>query len=617
MSILKNFWPPANQQDFPEGSEQQQLFLAQWNTNCDGWSQQGILGNPWNTTYSSPQNFYFNLLTTDVPQPPSPAIQGIFWGAFPNRINWYFNQQTNPNASFNLTQTQLWQFADGGPMAVTNEDGSQFFTEWPQIPRNVCSDPCPPGASTTPPQLSPYGPYGPRGWLDEYCEWSVTRNTAGKITRIDYTCENAEYWYTLWRIDPQTVCDLYRSTLNNQNIQLADLQLVVPPGSPNAGQPVIDPSMGMPAYNPLNVWNSGTVSTPTSGGAMHLTSTPNTLQTEMGLASGATVARTTCEDNEDSLICCSQYGQFKRNSDPHIGFSVNQLAVAGLKVALSNPPGLYIQMPDTAKFNSSAQLPPNAPTGAQAMDYFTIVRGVETLNDQDGNQLPTNCILHLVYEVPEELGFTVSDIQLMDPNGQFQPIQYAAQVSEYLQMGLNGTGISTTDTQTPLPCAGSPDVSFAAPLQMMYSALWDAYYNTPVNINGLPPSVQMNVASDTSMAAVNVVQGESGLFIAIAGATITADPPPTVNAMIPDPVYAGNDTVDDTITINVESVTQVNYATPGNSYPSDGQVVYLTVSVSPDSPLGLRDIQIINSGQTAADSIPARSLLNVVAASQK
>lgn len=611
MSTLKNFWPPANQQDFPSGSEQETLLLAQWNTNCDGWSQQGILGNPWNSTYTSPQNFYFNLLTTDVPQPAT--IQGIFWGAFPNRINWYFNQSVNPNASYNLNQTQLWQFADFGPMGVMDSAGKPFFSEWPQIPKNVCSDPCPPGASTTPPELVPFGPYGPRGWLDEYCEWSVTRDEGGKITRIDYTCENAEYWYTLWRIDPNTVLDLYRSTLNNQNIQLEDLQLVAPPGSPNAGQPVIDPSTGQSAYNPLNKWNSGTVSTATSGGAMHLTSTPNTLQTEIGLAAGATVARTTCENTQDTLICCSQYGQFKRNSDPHIGFSVNQLAVNGFKVALSNPPGLYIQLPNANTFNSSAKLPPNAPPGKQAMDYFTIVRGVQTLIDQDGNTLPTNCILHLVFEVPAEEGFTVGDIQLLDPSGNFQPINYAAQVSEYLSMGLNGTGLSTTDTNTPLPCVGSPDVNYAAPLQMMYADLWDAYYGTPVNIPGLPSSVQMNLASDTSMAAANVAQGQTASLV-LAGGTITDDPLPIVNAMIPDLVNPANDKIDDTIQITVESVAQVFYATPGNTYPSTGQAIYLTVKVSADSPLGLRDVQVVNSGQSAQGSVPARALLNVVAA---
>jgi hypothetical protein len=60
------------------------------------------------------------------------------------------------------------------------------------------------------------------------------------------------------------------------------------------GAVVYDPVTGRPAYNPLNRWNSGPVvkrigdPASFSGGAMHLTSTPNTLQTELGLAGAAT-----------------------------------------------------------------------------------------------------------------------------------------------------------------------------------------------------------------------------------------------------------------------------------------------------------------------------------------
>ncbi|MCP3143568.1 hypothetical protein [Pyxidicoccus xibeiensis] len=41
---------------------------------------------------------------------------------------------------------------------------------------------------------------------------------------------------------------------------------------------------------------------------MHLTSTPNTLQTEMGLAAAATIPRTTGNGNATNLICCALYG---------------------------------------------------------------------------------------------------------------------------------------------------------------------------------------------------------------------------------------------------------------------------------------------------------------------
>ena len=92
---------------------------------------------------------------------------------------------------------------------------------------------------------------------------------------------------------------------------------------------MIDPSTGRPAYNPLNKWNSGPKAvrgTNASGGAMHLTSTPNTLQTEMALAGGATILRPCGNGVPQTVICCAQYGQAYRNSDPHIGQQVNQVA---------------------------------------------------------------------------------------------------------------------------------------------------------------------------------------------------------------------------------------------------------------------------------------------------
>lgn len=42
------------------------------------------------------------------------------------------------------------------------------------------------------------------------------------------------------------------------------------------------------------------------------------------------------------LIKCSQYGVPDRNSDPHIGASVNALARLGAKLTLADPVGLYI-----------------------------------------------------------------------------------------------------------------------------------------------------------------------------------------------------------------------------------------------------------------------------------
>ena len=69
-----------------------------------------------------------------------------------------------------------------------------------------------------------FGPGGPRGWKDEYNEWVVTRNEQGQITKINFTSENPEYWFTLWHVDPNKVLELYKKIVN-KNVVLEDLYL--------------------------------------------------------------------------------------------------------------------------------------------------------------------------------------------------------------------------------------------------------------------------------------------------------------------------------------------------------------------------------------------------------
>ncbi len=305
MSILNSFSTPAFIQEPALNSTQQAQLNSLWNTNVEGFTQQAITGDPWNNLNSPIQCSYYDPTKTDIPS--GTGTTPVTWIAFPNRLNQYLGQGSFPANPYNLTQQQLWEIGDTG--YYTEGSSKKSF---PGIPETLCPEP-----DWSAP-LHTYGPYGPRGWQDEYCEFSVTRDpSSGKITRVDIVCENPEYWYSLWRVSRQAAAQTYQDTLNYG----------LPSGSPNAvtvtvqdleltdssGKPVIDPSTGHAAYNPLNKWNSGPLSIRgkhASGGAMHLTSTPNTLQTELGLAGGATVGRSVAGNaNPQKLICCSQYGQ--------------------------------------------------------------------------------------------------------------------------------------------------------------------------------------------------------------------------------------------------------------------------------------------------------------------
>lgn len=555
MSTLSQFDPPAgqDQSDFSSEPSERDAFRARWSQSVEGWTQQAILGNPWNQTNSAYQDSYVDLLSTDVPADAAEAP--ITWPAFPGRIAFYFP---------NLSPEQVLSLADTG--YYTDQNGQR------QTFPNITIDPCS-NQPYNPPR--PYGPYGPRGWQDEYCEWSVTRDGNGNITRVDFTCENPEYWYSLWKTDPKLVCTLYQQALDKPQIQLEDLYLC-----DGNGNPVIDPETGMPAYNPLNKWNSGTQSGSEAGGAMHLTSTPNTLQTEMGLVGGATVLRTIGNSDPTALICCAVYGQPHRNSDPHIGQSTNQAVATGYKVCLANPSGLYIQTPDFSQYTLKGQQ-------HDCSQFWTVKRGQETVNDYFGNPLPGNFILHAVFEVPSQYG-TVSDVWINNA-----PIQWGGQIAQTFNMGTVATAISAAKP-SPQQCVGSPANPTAQPLQMMYTTLWNAYYGASVqHLN--PLSFPMNLASNTTLMAPMMEQGQQGVQM-----TLTCVATQGSNGELPQVSFPSTN-----IAVTVKSMSPVTYAVPGNSYPSEVSALEIEFDVPADTPVGPLGVQIANPGQQAGPPMPA------------
>jgi hypothetical protein len=525
------FWTPAHWLDFGQGSTQQTALDRLWNSNLNAFTNQGIFGNPWNMPNASGITNYFNPL--DTPMPPGTALVQIQWPAFPGRISAY-----NPT----LTAQQILELGDTGYMTVNGQ--KQTF---PSIKDGCTGKP------------EAYGPYGPRGWQDEYCEWSVQRDPkTNNILRVDIVCENPEYWNGLWIVDPNKVLSAYQTTLGKPQIQLQDLYLL-----DSQGKPVIDPSTGYPAYNPLNKWNSGPVSTDTAGGAMHLTSTPNTLQTEIGLASAATIQRTQYNyTNPNGLICCAQYGQIFRNSDPHIGAQVNGKVMTGLTVTLANPPGLYIQEPT----NWSAY---KFPEGDQS-DWWTIVRGFSTINGQDGQPMPGNYILHAVFAPPSGSKYTVSDVQI---NG--QPITWGGQIIQTFQMQIVAAGFSAT-VPPQVGCttdSGGPNLD--QPLQLFQAAVFTAMNGTKIpNPVGQP----MTLLSNSTLVPPTVRPGQTYQMVLTAA---------LVSAGQPKVTFDGGG-----ITAQVTGSMTINYAVPGNSYPADATALNLTVNVPAGAAPGLYGISI-------------------------
>ncbi len=279
---------------------------------------------------------------------------------------------------FNPTETEI------------GEDAQTAVISWTAFPRNV--------TVTSVSDLQRWRrAEASRDRQDEYCEWSVVRDAeTDKIIKITFTCEGPEYWQFLANTAPDVALALYREFVSEE-VQMEDLFTA-------DGR-----------YISRNKWNDST-----TGGAMHLIQRNNSLGAEIELAAGASVVR---EINgriltgEDELIRCGQYGGVERHSDPHIGAMVNSLTQQNADVTLANPVGLYFNDLNVAGWET--------PDGSDPKSFWKYVRGDEN------NEFPVRA----VYEVPNELGFTVSDIKIGG-----REIKFAAQITDFISIKLVGVG---------------------------------------------------------------------------------------------------------------------------------------------------------------------------------
>jgi hypothetical protein len=594
------FGTPAFIQDLSNDPQLQDELNSLWNDNIAGWVQQAMPAAP---------SFYYDPSSTPIPSGSS-ALP-VSWSAFPGRLLQYCSARPpvpppNPN---NLSAAQIYALADTGYYS-----NGGVPTALPNIPQVFC-----PEANWDGP-LRTYGPYGPRGWLDEYSEWAVTRDQNDNILRVDFCCENPEYWYSLWMVSQDRVIELYNEILNYQvpadrmiTVTLDDLVL-----RDSGGNPVIDPGTGLAAYNPLNKWNSGPVAVRTAGkmtgGAIHLTSTPNTLQTELGLAGVSTQQFAGGNQNAQALLCCGDFGQAYRNSDPHIGQSVSQVVAGELTggvsqlVNLANPFGLYIQPPNFATFSFGPNIIPgkNVPAGAKPSDIWVVVRGESQLIDPvTGTWFPSNSggnggfILHAAAQIPPSWLAMDPSLTLADMLINGQPIIWGGQIAQQFDMALYARPLTSGATPPEIPCAGSGTPG--QPLQCMYMNLWKAYYaiNEPS-----PTDTPLSLASNTTMIAPFVpADGTAASLMLIVTAPLTALPTVTVLTGIAD------GQPDPAVGCTVQSMSSVTYAVPGNSYPGQYLGLAVTITVKPSAQAGLRAVTV--TAGSAAQTLPA--CINIVA----
>jgi hypothetical protein len=213
---------------------------------------------------------------------------------------------------------------------------------------------------------------------EEYLEWRVTRNAAGKIRKVVFVTETPEYWERLALADRAKVLNLYRS-LVGPAVTEADL---FPGGT----------------YDRRNRWN-------TTDGIVHYIQAINTLGDALGLASGAVDA-----PGANGF----QMGPIRATSaDPRVVLDIATIARKGLAVTLREPIGLYMTGWDDTGWTK--------PDGTPVGDYWRVTRGV------------SGAALRLEYEVPAGEGFVVGDIRIGG-----RPIKWGGQIAEHVTVMVGG-----------------------------------------------------------------------------------------------------------------------------------------------------------------------------------
>ncbi|KAJ9662005.1 hypothetical protein H2201_006294 [Coniosporium apollinis] len=278
---------------------------------------------------------------------------------------------------------------------------------------------------------------------DEYLEWSLIRDDAQNILRVTFTCEGPEYWEFLAERQIDTAIE----NIYKLNAPLLD---EVPPSAFFSIDPRDTSNRAKWRYNPRNACNS----TCTTGTITHLAHRANTLGDEINIAAQATVLRKERHSDKlitdgDKLIRWAKFGDPGRNSDPRIGYEINQLARQGISISVADPVGLYIHKFDTGNFRLD-------PTGdgdqgsLQRLPHGTFVFQRGDISKEQG--------LRLRIQIPDGVKnaegrqLTVSDIY--DTKTQ-RHIKYGAQFADYITMGVRAVAIPGGQPAPAEYCVGS------------------------------------------------------------------------------------------------------------------------------------------------------------------
>jgi hypothetical protein len=257
---------------------------------------------------------------------------------------------------------------------------------------------------------------------EEYLEWRVVRNGAGKITRMEFTTEIREYWQILAKYHP-TKCLRLLGRFAGERIAAFEDVYGRDPEQMTLEERLESFQGNMFAPNgtaPKSPYNNG------RRAIAFMCKAVNTLSAAIQLASFAAFPYQAEETDgtirsitgSEAIAFTKQNALDCRNSDPTIVSSVIDLAVSGRYLTLDDPPGVYILDVQHEKI----LLPDRS--GSIPHDWFEFQRG--SRNEGERSQ-------RLVFEVPPSQGFTISD--LIDEEID-DPIAFGGQIAKKILVGL-------------------------------------------------------------------------------------------------------------------------------------------------------------------------------------
>ncbi|MCC5661384.1 hypothetical protein LC608_31410 [Nostoc sp. XA010] len=257
---------------------------------------------------------------------------------------------------------------------------------------------------------------------EEYLEWRVVRNGAGKIIRMEFTTEVREYWEILAKYHP-TKCLRLLGRFAGERIAAFEDVYGLDPEQMTPEERLKSFQDNMFAHRdsaPKSPYNNGRKA------IAFMCKGVNTLRAAIQLASFAAFPYQAEEADgtirsitgSEAIAFTTQNALDCRNSDPTIVSSVIDLAVSGQYLTLDDPPGVYILDVQHEKIllpDRSSSIP---------SDWFEFQRGSRTEGERSQR---------LVFEVPPSQGFTISD--LVDEEID-DPIAFGGQIAKKILVGL-------------------------------------------------------------------------------------------------------------------------------------------------------------------------------------